>query len=82
MIQNYEMQLAFRYQDQGVAINPDEIVITNGAQEALSIALQCVAKRGDIIAVESPCFFGIIELIETLGMKALEFIPVPKMVFV
>jgi len=65
-------QLAFRYQDQGVAVNPDEIVITNGAQEALSIALQCVAQRGDVIAIESPCFFGIIELIETLGMKALE----------
>lgn len=66
------MQLAFRYQEQGVAINSDAIVITNGAQEALSIALQCVAQRGDVIAVESPCFFGIIELIETLGMKALE----------
>lgn len=66
------MQLAFRYQDQGVKTNPDDIVITNGAQEALSIALQCVAKRGDIIAIESPCFFGVIELIETLGMKALE----------
>ncbi|WP_019027337.1 PLP-dependent aminotransferase family protein [Colwellia piezophila] len=66
------MQLAFRYQDQGVEVNPADIVITNGAQEALSIALQCVAKRGDIIAIESPCFFGIIELIETLGMKALE----------
>ncbi len=66
------MQLALRYQEQGVAINPDDIVITNGAQEALSIALQCVAKSGDVIAVESPCFFGIIELIETLGMQALE----------
>jgi len=55
-----------------VAINPEDVIITNGAQEALSIALQCVAKRGDVIAVESPCFFGLIELIETLGMKALE----------
>lgn len=66
------MQLAFRYQEQGVETNPADIVITNGAQEALSIALQCVAQRGDVIAIESPCFFGIIELIETLGMKALE----------
>ena len=32
------MQLAFRYQDQGVAVNPDDILITKGAQEALSIA--------------------------------------------
>jgi len=66
------MQLACRYQDQGVDINPKDVVITNGAQEALSIALQCVAQRGDVIAIESPCFFGIIELIETLGMQALE----------
>ncbi|MEW6981087.1 PLP-dependent aminotransferase family protein [Colwelliaceae bacterium 6471] len=66
------MQLAFRYQEQGVDISPNEIVISNGAQEALSIALQCVASKGDVIAVESPCFFGMIELIESLGMKALE----------
>ncbi|WP_286264936.1 PLP-dependent aminotransferase family protein [Thalassotalea atypica] len=66
------MQLAFRYQEQGVAIDHSDILITNGAQEALSIALQCVAEKGDVIAVESPCYFGLIELIESLGMKALE----------
>jgi len=66
------LNIAFRYQEQGIDINHDDIVITNGAQEALSIALQCVAQRGDIIAVESPCYFGLIELIESLGMKALE----------
>ena len=51
---------------------PDDIIITNGAQEALNIALQCIAKAGDVIAVESPCYFGILELIENLGMLALE----------
>ncbi|MEW6990448.1 PLP-dependent aminotransferase family protein [Colwelliaceae bacterium 6441] len=66
------LTLALRYQEQGVDVNHQDMVITNGAQEALSIALQCVAKRGDIIAVESPCYFGLIELIESLGMKALE----------
>ena len=66
------MQLAFRYQEQGVVVNYQDLVITNGAQEALAIALQCVADKGDVIAIESPCFFGLIELIESLGMKALE----------
>lgn len=66
------LNLAFRYQECGALVNHDDLIITNGAQEALSIALQCVAERGDIIAVESPCYFGIIELIESLGMKALE----------
>lgn len=64
--------IASRYLDQGLQLNPDEVMITNGAQEALSIALQCVAKRGDVIAVESPCYFGVLELVESLGMMALE----------
>ena len=66
------LNLASRYQEHGVLINHEDVIITNGAQEALSIALQCVAERGDIVAVESPCYFGQIELIESLGMKALE----------
>ncbi len=66
------LTLALRYQELGIDVNHQDMVITNGAQEAIAIALQCVAKRGDIIAVESPCYFGLIELIESLGMKALE----------
>lgn len=65
-------QIAFRYQDHGVSITPDELVITNGTQEALSIAIQCVAQPGDVIAVESPTYFGVLELIAGLNMQALE----------
>ncbi|MBO9489698.1 PLP-dependent aminotransferase family protein [Endozoicomonas sp. G2_1] len=71
-------QLAFRYQELAVDVTPNDILITNGAQEALSIALQCVAKPGDVIAIESPCFFGLIELIESLGMRALEIYTCPE----
>ena len=65
-------QLAYRYLAQGGEVDPNDIVITNGAQEGLSLALQSVAKSGDIIAVESPCYHGQLELIEALGMLALE----------
>lgn len=71
-------QLAFRYQALGIEVSPNDLLITNGAQEALSIALQCVAKAGDVIAIESPCFFGMIELIESLGMRALEIYTCPE----
>lgn len=67
-----KQQIAQRYLQIGVDVMPDDIVITNGAQEALAIALQSVAKLGDVIAVESPTYFGILELIENLGMMALE----------
>jgi DNA-binding transcriptional MocR family regulator len=65
-------QLAIQYLNSGLVVSPDDIVITNGAQEAINIALQTVANPGDIIAVESPCYFGVLELIENLGMLALE----------
>ena len=68
-------QIALSYLEYGLQVNPDEILITNGAQEAIAIALKTVAKAGDVIAVESPCYFGILELIESLDMMALE-IPV------
>ncbi len=65
-------QIAQRYLEQGVVVDQQDIIVTNGAQEALAIAIQSVAEAGDIIAVESPTYFGILELIETLGMMALE----------
>ncbi|WP_196140400.1 PLP-dependent aminotransferase family protein [Aliikangiella sp. G2MR2-5] len=65
-------QITQRYLEQGVEVEQSDIVITNGAQEALAIALQCVAGPGDVIAVESPTYFGILELIENFGMMALE----------
>lgn len=65
-------QLALSYIDHGLQIDPNEVLITNGAQEAIAIALKCVASSGDVIAVESPTYFGVLELIESLGMMALE----------
>ena len=50
----------------------EEVVITNGCLEAVSLCLRAVARAGDIIAVESPTFHGLLQLIEDLGMRALE----------
>lgn len=64
--------IAYRYLNQGGSVDPGEVIITNGAQEALTLALQSIAQKGDIIAVESPTYYGQLELIESLGMMALE----------
>lgn len=53
-------------------LSPSEIVITHGAQEGIALALQALTKPGDIVAVESPCFYGILQCIEALGLKVLE----------
>ena len=65
-------QIARRAADWGVALRPDEIVTTVGAMEALHLSLRAVARAGDTIAVESPGYYGLLQLIEGLGMRALE----------
>lgn len=70
--ENLRNQIALRYADLGLDIPADEIMITTGATEALSLSLQAVARRGDVIAVESPTYFSVLRLIEKLGMLALE----------
>ncbi len=65
-------QIAIHMQQAGCETSPDDIVITNGCHESICLALKAVAKTGDIIAVETPTFYGLFQAIESLGMKALE----------
>ena len=53
-------------------VEVDEIVVTSSCTEAISLCLRAVAKPGDTIAIESATFFVLLQLIESLGMKALE----------
>jgi len=65
-------QIALRMADWGVRANPDEIVVTGGCIEALNLCLRAAAQPGDVIALESPTYFGLLQIIESLGMKALQ----------
>lgn len=67
-------QLGLRFAASGCAIPREEVVVTIGAMEALNLAIRAVSEPGDIFAVESPCYFGILEILESLGLRAL---PVP-----
>ncbi len=65
-------KIAQRLISGGVSVHPDEIVITSGCQEALVLSLNAVTHPGDTVAVESPNYYGMLQAIETLGLKALE----------
>jgi DNA-binding transcriptional MocR family regulator len=72
-------QIAYHYLDSaGVKVEPEQIAITNGGQEALLLALQAVASPGDVIAVETPTYHGLLELIDSLGMLAVEIETCPE----
>ncbi len=65
-------QIARRSLEWGCALSPDDLITTYGATEALNLCLMSVARRGDIVAVESPTFFGILQMLEAHGLRALE----------
>lgn len=61
-----------RHALQGVALGEQELVITNGAMEALNLCLQAVASPGDVVVVESPTFYAALQALERLGLRAVE----------
>ena len=65
-------QIARRSVDAGVHVTPEEIVITPGCQGGIALCLRTLTQLGDIIAVESPSYYGLLQLILALGLKAIE----------
>ena len=58
--------------DSGCQIAPDDLIITTGCHEALSAALRAICQPGDIVAVDSPSFHGVMQALKGFGLKALE----------
>lgn len=67
-------ELSRRYGAQGCVVPPEDFTITAGGMEALNLAIRAVTRPGDIVAVESPGYFGLLQILESLGLKAL---PIP-----
>jgi len=65
-------QIARLMIDSGSHIDAENLVITTGCHEALSIAIRSVCEVGDIVAVDSPSFHGAMQTLKGFGMKALE----------
>ena len=64
-------EIALRLARTGAVVSPDEIIITHGCMDALNLSLRAVAKPGDTVLVEAPTYFGLLQMIESLGMKTL-----------
>ncbi|MBW4461309.1 MAG: PLP-dependent aminotransferase family protein [Nodosilinea sp. WJT8-NPBG4] len=64
-------EFAKRMLDAGCSVHPDQMVITNGANEAIYFCLQALTQPGDTVAIESPTYFAVLEALKCLGLKAL-----------
>lgn len=64
-------QISRRYAVDGMQVAADDLVITNGALEALNLCLQAVTEPGDAVVVESPTFYAPLQALERLKLRAL-----------
>ncbi|GAB3480059.1 aminotransferase-like domain-containing protein [Marinomonas epiphytica] len=67
--------LAQHFQKDRFAFLAKELVITNGCIDAVRIAIQALTKEGDTIAIASPCFSGLLDLLVGMSRNVIE-IPV------
>jgi DNA-binding transcriptional MocR family regulator len=64
--------IARRALEWGCRTDHREIVTTTGAMEAINLALRAVTKPGDLVALESPTYYGFLQILQSLGLRALE----------
>lgn len=76
--ENLRRSIAQRYAMQGIAVAPEEIVITAGAMESLNLSLQALTQPGDYVVIESPAFYGALQAIERFQLKAIEIATDPQ----
>ena len=55
----------------GMTISEDDVVITSGATEAVHLSLLATTRPGDVVAMETPAYYGTLQVAEALGLKVL-----------
>ncbi|MDP1614044.1 MAG: PLP-dependent aminotransferase family protein [Sulfuritalea sp.] len=56
----------------GCPLAAEEVVVTNSCTEAMALCLRAVTRPGDTVAVESPTYYVMLQLLEAMGLRALE----------
>ncbi len=70
--------IARRALEWGCRIDYRNIVTTNGCMEAINLCLRAVTQPGDTVALESPTYYGFLQIIQSLGLRALEIPTDPR----
>ncbi|WP_207260337.1 PLP-dependent aminotransferase family protein [Desulfovibrio sp. Huiquan2017] len=65
-------QIAYRSMEFGIPAAPDEPLITAGCMEALYLSLRSICRMGDTVLIQSPTYYCFLQLLETLGLRAIE----------
>lgn len=58
--------------DAGYSVTPDDVVVTSGAKEAVYLSIRAVTRPGDTVAIESPAYYALLEVLASLDLKVVE----------
>src|SRR5690606_39537346 len=69
LLQKQSARQAFNW---GGTFKDSDIVVTAGCMEAITFSLRAVTKPGDAVAIESPTYYAVFQVMASLGMKVVE----------
>ena len=64
-------QLAARGRTDGFAQDADEIIVTSGAKQGISLTARATLEPGDVAIVESPTFAGLLDSLRQTGARVI-----------
>ncbi|MFC3120116.1 aminotransferase-like domain-containing protein [Agaribacter flavus] len=75
---NLRKAVSHQFLQYGFPFQADELVVTNGCIDAIRFCLETTTKAGDAVAISSPCFNGIIDLLYELNRQVIEIPCLPE----
>ncbi|MFF2091922.1 PLP-dependent aminotransferase family protein [Paenibacillus sp. NPDC058174] len=64
-------QLSVRMAQKGMNVSPDEMILTTGSQQAISLLVQVLTEPGDVILVEKPTYLACLQVFELYGLRVI-----------
>ena len=61
--------LAARTSARGLPTEPDDLLVTTGSQQALSLLATALLEPGDVVLVESPCYLAALQVFAFAGAR-------------
>ncbi|RVU86527.1 PLP-dependent aminotransferase family protein [Leucothrix sargassi] len=71
-LETLRVALSDHFTESGLPLSADELVISSGCIDAVRMALSVVTQPNDGVAISSPCFNGLLELLSAMNRKVIE----------
>jgi 2-aminoadipate transaminase len=66
--------IAARMARQGMGVDPDDLIVTNGSQQGIDLVAKLMLDPGDTVVIETPAYIG---ALQTFAAYEATYLPVP-----